>query len=554
MTSSKTKKAPKGLHISIRLKLALMVSVAILFTTLCISLVILQQIKDDLYRQTIKIGKISLNYVADNSAVPLLTGQIPRLIKLIKASSKVEGIQYVSIVNRENIIKAHIEEGSSGSSSSLLGEKLPKFQSITEKNQEGDLQYFQHKLKNKYQSLNLSKPIKIKNKVIGRVHLGVDLEFIQQRTDAARNNILTIGFGTVAVGFILAFILSTRFTKPIVSLKNSALDLAEAKYDIDIDTSSSDELGSLARSFDTMRHAIKNKINDLQVLNEASQRFVPQEFIHLLKKQSIVEVELGDSLQMDVSVLFSDIRSFTSLSESMTPEENFQFLNSYLAQMNPEIQKYKGFIDKYIGDAIMALFPESADSALRGAIGMMKALHQWNLHRIDTGRDAVNIGLGINTGSLMLGTIGGKERMEGTVISDAVNLASRVEGMTKMYAANILISENTYLQLRDPSQYNIRIADRVTVKGKKLPVTVYEVFDGDRENILESKRSILEIFEQGIKLYQSQKFKEGKAVFKQCLAKFPEDRISSIYMERCEELQKEKLGADWNGVINLTSK
>ncbi|HEY9848465.1 MAG TPA: AAA family ATPase [Leptolyngbyaceae cyanobacterium] len=222
----------------------------------------------------------------------------------------------------------------------------------------------------------------------------------------------------------------------------------------------------------------------LAQLNKAYERFVPNQFLQFLNKSSIIDVELGDQVQLEMSVLFSDIRDFTTLSESMTPEDNFRFINSYLSRMEPVINENNGFIDKYIGDAIMALFSGEADNAVKAGIAMLHCLVEYNQNRVNSGYEAIQIGIGINTGSLMLGTVGGQNRMDGTVISDAVNVASRVESLTKNYGVSLLITQSTYSRLKNPSQYAIRTLDTVKVKGKSEAVTVYEVFDCDPLEII----------------------------------------------------------------------
>ena len=231
--------------------------------------------------------------------------------------------------------------------------------------------------------------------------------------------------------------------------------------------------------------AEKQKFTDqLFQLNKAYERFIPYQFLQLLQKESIVDVKLGDQVQKEMSVLFSDIRNFTSMSEKMNPEHNFKFINSYLSRMEPIITQYQGFIDKYIGDAIMALFSGSADDAVKAGIAMLEQLKEYNHHRANTNYDPVSIGIGINTGLLMLGTVGGQNRMDGTVISDAVNLASRIEGLTKEYGVSLLISQQTFSQLEDANQYSLRLIDHVKVKGKSEGVSIFEIFDADLPEIL----------------------------------------------------------------------
>ena len=165
---------------------------------------------------------------------------------------------------------------------------------------------------------------------------------------------------------------------------------------------------------------------ELAKISDSYARFVPRQFLEQLGKERIIDVALGDQVQREMTVLFSDIRNFTLMSEGMNPAETFSFVNQYLGAMEPAISGHSGVIDKYVGDAVMALFPHRADDAVQGALEMIRRLDTWNLERATRGEPAVKIGIGLHTGSLMLGTVGARDRMDTTVISDAVNLASRV--------------------------------------------------------------------------------------------------------------------------------
>jgi len=283
-------------------------------------------------------------------------------------------------------------------------------------------------------------------------------------------------------------------------------------------------------------------------------RFLPTEFLSLLDKPNIIDVQLGDQIEKEMTIMFTDIRAFTTLSEKMTPQENFDFINTYLSKMAPIIAQHQGFIDKYIGDAIMALFPTSADDAVKASCAMLKALATYNQTRHQADLTPINIGIGLNTGSLMLGTVGSENRMDGTVISDAVNLASRIEGMTKMYGAALLISQETYVHLSDASQYAIRTIDRVKVKGKAAPVTVYEVFDGDAPVRAELKMKTRDDFENGLAHYRQKAFTEAIHCFEQVLSIHPADKAAQIYLQRCQHWQAVGVPDDWEGVEALESK
>ena len=290
---------------------------------------------------------------------------------------------------------------------------------------------------------------------------------------------------------------------------------------------------------------------ELERLNKAYERFVPREFLGFLGRDSITEVTLGDQVQQGLTILFSDIRSFTSLSEQMTPQENFNFLNGYLNRISPIIRKHEGFIDKYIGDAVMALFPGQSGEAIQAAIEMHQGVATYNHHRQKKNRPPIRIGVGLHTGNVMLGTIGETERMESTVISDAVNLASRLEGLTKVYGASIIVSEQTLFNVDRPAQYNFRFLDKVKVKGKKEPVSVFEIFDGASEAIIDLKLKTRTDFEKGLLHYHSEEFAEASAQFALVLNEDTTDKAAQLYLERANHFQAHGVPPDWTGVEAL---
>jgi len=320
---------------------------------------------------------------------------------------------------------------------------------------------------------------------------------------------------------------------PIVMLtaKNQVSDLVEA-----LSSGANDYLTKPVLKNELLAR-IKTHI-ELSKINVAYGRFVPHEFLRFLGHKSIVDVHLGDQVQKEMSILFADIRNFTTLSEGMSPKENFDFLNSYLRQVGPVIRNHKGFIDKYIGDAVMALFPDAAEDALRAAIDMQTEVSLYNEHCQQRGYAAIAIGIGLHTGSLMLGTIGEEQRMESTVISDTVNLASRLEDLTKVYGASIIISGQTLFDLEYPIKYNYRFIGQVPVKGKKDLVSLFEVFDADPPPIRELKMQTKTQFEKGIILYHEQKLSEAYQIFKSVIQINDQDKAARLYIQNCEQFLK----------------
>ncbi|TGL87143.1 adenylate/guanylate cyclase domain-containing protein [Leptospira congkakensis] len=213
----------------------------------------------------------------------------------------------------------------------------------------------------------------------------------------------------------------------------------------------------------------------LERINSSLERFIPREVLGFLNKKSITEIVLGDFSEMKMTVFFLDIRNFTGLSESMSPKENFKFINSFLKLFGPIIRDHNGFVDKYMGDGIMALFPGPPDESLAAAIAMRHTLREYNDGRVRGGYQAVEFGIGIHTGPLMLGTIGENRRMDSTVISDTVNAASRLEGLTKKYSVDILVSGSTIAGLEHPEEFHTKFIAEETVKGKLKPMEVFLV-------------------------------------------------------------------------------
>ena len=289
-------------------------------------------------------------------------------------------------------------------------------------------------------------------------------------------------------------------------------------------------------------------------MNKANSRFVPRQFLDFLGKDSIADIKLGDQVQKEMTILFSDIRSFTSISEEMTPKENFDFLNNYLGYMEPVIRNNHGFIDKFIGDSIMALFGDRAEDAINAAIEMRIKLIEFNQVMSQFGKPQIESGIGIHTGLLMLGIVGGEGRMDGTVISDAVNLSSRLEGLTKIYGGSIIISEDTLIKLNDPSQYNYRFLDIVKVKGKKEAVYIFEILDGEPEKIKQLKIKTKDLFSNALQFYKNGEFKKAEKYFKETYEIDKFDKAAVLYIERCNNFIKYGVPENLDGIEVIEEK
>ncbi len=292
----------------------------------------------------------------------------------------------------------------------------------------------------------------------------------------------------------------------------------------------------------------------LQRLKDAYARFFPSEYLQFLRKDSVTEVQLGDYVSKTMAVMFSDIRSFTNLSESMTPQENFNFVNTYLKRVSPEIRNHYGIIVKFLGDGMMAVFPEGADDAVAAGIAKQKRVQEYNEERQATGNLRLQVGIGIHVGHMMLGMVGEDSRIQGDAFSDNVNLTARLEGLTKFYGASMLISGQTLEYLSNPAQYQMRFLDRAIVKGRNEAIAVYEVLDAETEEIYNLKLQTQANFEQGINCYRDRAFTDAKACFEQVLAVNSLDKTAKLYIERVEWLLEHGVPENWNDAWTFSEK
>jgi len=289
-------------------------------------------------------------------------------------------------------------------------------------------------------------------------------------------------------------------------------------------------------------------------LNEANQRFVPLDFIKALDRDSILQVNLGDHIQQKMHVMFCDIRSYSTMSEHMTASENFIFLNEYLKKVGPIIRKNHGFINHYLGDGFIALFKDDAEDALKAAIGILTEMKQHNLKRESEGEPPILLGFGIHSGEVMMGIIGDEERHDASVISDAVNTSSRLEGLTKIFGASIILSDKTLNELEDKNRFEFRYLGRIQVKGKEEIQNVYEMFSSDHEITRARKFQTLDIYNQGIKDYFDKKFAEAALSFRKVLDINSMDKTARMYLQKSANYMVDGVSDQWNGVEAMIEK
>ncbi len=393
--------------------------------------------------------------------------------------------------------------------------------------------------------------------------------FYENANNIRKQMIYTIGATIVfAMGIILFFV--KKLTDPVqnvvVTMKDiiTSNDLSKrvrVEYD--------DEIGYLSTWFNRMvgdlemaynevkQYAYKSVLakNSEERIRHIFQKYVPGEVIDEVLKAKGDKLLIGK--KQNATILFSDIRSFTSISERLSAEELVTSLNTYFNIMVGIIIEHKGIIDKFIGDAIMALFGAPVQygddplQAVRTGLSMINGLKGFNRNQVRIGKPAFKIGIGLNTGSVVVGNIGSNQKLEYTCIGDAVNLASRLEGLTKVYGVPIITSEFTLKQAG--GSIRSRELDAVRVKGKVQPVKIYEPY-GDVFGGGEKDSEGYETFNEAINLYRSRNFEEAMKLFSESKSMLDNDIPSTLYIDRCRELLLHPPAEDWDGVYTAKTK
>ncbi|MGR9108219.1 MAG: adenylate/guanylate cyclase domain-containing protein [Gammaproteobacteria bacterium] len=295
-------------------------------------------------------------------------------------------------------------------------------------------------------------------------------------------------------------------------------------------------------------------ITHLKELNMAASRFVPREFLGFLNKHSLVDIRLGDHVTDEMTVMFSDLRSFTSLSEYMSPQENFNFVNAYLGRVSPVIREHSGFIVKYLGDGIMAIFPGSADDGVQAGIETLIQVDEYNAYRKTRFREGIQIGIGINTGYMMVGMVGELHRMQGDAFSDHVNLTARLENLTKHYTVSFIISAATKERLMDPARYDIRFLDKVQIQGRQKALDLYEVYSADPSDLRSLKQETQEEYETALAYYYARNFAEAQSILFRVLQRNPKDKVAWHHLMKTTECLDNGVLENWTGVTVMASK
>lgn len=338
----------------------------------------------------------------------------------------------------------------------------------------------------------------------------------------------------IALLILVITLMSAHNVKTLRKAKDVVARIAGGDFSVRVDHFSKDETGEICAGVNDMADRLEEYIREKDKNEKFYYKFVPENFRQLLHKEKFTDLALGDAQSVDLSILFCDIRAFSMNSEMMTAKESFEFVNRIYGKAGPIIRKHNGFVDKYIGDAVMALF-ESADDAVAAGIDLYRAIVLCPDAEKEFGISSVKVGIGIHSGMARIGIVGEEERMSGTVISNTVNLSSRMEALTKQYGAGMIISKETLDRMKDPDRLSTRYLGMVQVAGVNEVAGLYEVLAcQDDENRFKREQTKLQ-FREAVRAFHSGAVQKSLEMFRELAAQDPEDKAAKIYAEHIED-------------------
>jgi len=368
-------------------------------------------------------------------------------------------------------------------------------------------------------------------KIVGMFEIGLDMTGYEIGNAKLKGQVALIVAAVCIIILLALSVLISTIVKQLSVAGRVLSNIASGDRAARVSYVARDELGKVSHGLNSMAEELQGQFDRITSLNESTIRFVPLQFMEHLGVSDITKMKLGDNVQRDITVLFFDIRYFSVNSEMMTAQENFIFINKVLSIAGPIIRKHNGFVDKYIGDAAMALFTNGID-AVRAGIELHKTLVTDKKTRVTIGVDGINIGVGIHTGSVMMGIVGENERLSSTVISPNVNLASRVEGLSKQTASGLLITRDTMNQLAgNESEFSYRFIGMVQAAGVNVVVGLFDMLDALSPKEKQIRLKTKTVFESGVRKFHMKDYAVAVERFKKVVDADPSDICAANHLE-----------------------
>jgi adenylate cyclase len=447
--------------IPIWLKLCIGALLIVTVTIVSFSYFIISRQKAQLFDQTVTVGTVSLNYFVNNARIPLIDDDILSLNTLIKEATDTEGLRYAVVTDTRGLIRAHTDVDRIGTT---LAAPTPAAVPVSR----GNISYFSYPADSGEQILDLTRNVVFQDKIVGTVHVGVSLDFIEQLVDREKGSIVIMTLVMMVVGLAIAVFLGIRFSRPITQLVAATEAIGKGDYRHRVELNRQDELGNLATAFNQMGEELFRHT----LTRQSFGKYVGEEVLEMILADP--EKTWLKGHKNDATILFADIRGFTAYAETREPEAVVDMLNTYFDIATRAILDYGGYVDKFIGDCVLGVFGvpvfrrDHTERTVRAAMDLMDRLRRQSIR----GNFLLSsVGVGIHTGPIVSGNIGSQAKMEYTVIGDTVNLASRLSGLAG--PGEVLVTDAVVERVRE--LIRVEPAGTRSIKGKAAPVDTFRV-------------------------------------------------------------------------------
>ncbi|MFD0674117.1 HAMP domain-containing protein [Cohnella sp. GCM10027633] len=387
--------------------------------------------------------------------------------------------------------------------------------------------------------------------VVGIYETGRDMSVLDQANRKIYTNIVQNIVIITSVLLFVILLVTFLLLSSLRKLQRSVMAMADGNWDTEVKLRSRDEVGDLGEQFNRMARYIRQYIADITQFSEASFRFVPQQIFKSLGKKGILDIRLGDQVQQNMAVMVANLRDFHRYAQTLSPKDNFDFMNSFLRRFGPIVREEDGLISKYLGAGFMALYPGYAEQALQSAVTIRRELGRYNEDRRKAGYEPVDIGIAIHKGPLMLGIIGEERRWEGNVISDDVHLTALLEKLSAELGSTVLVTKTFFEQLREPERFRHRSLGRITPEGHGEAVELIDVYEGDPDTVRLAKDRTKALFERGLLLCQEGRFFDARETFVEVIKLNRLDKAAKLYFYLCDEYYQKGSQAGWNGTLAM---
>lgn len=387
------------------------------------------------------------------------------------------------------------------------------------------------------------------NEIVGAFEAGVSKHSIDDILKSLQLWFMLIVFcSTLVIAFLI--LVTNRFILTSVNtLRQGVLEVASGNLDVQVNVNTRDEVGDLCDGFNIMADRIRSSIIKSRQTSEAYFRFVPERILQLLGKSSITSIETGDTVRRDMSVMSLNIRSFYSISASLSAEQNYAYINSLLEQFGPVVRENGGIVEKYLGADITAIFPDRAEDAVQSSVQIISIMERMNAEPTNRQEKKLDIGIGLYKGDVMLGTIGEEKRMECTMLMDNGNIPQDLCKLSSKLGVSILASESVLQSLENNTNYLHRYIGKVYFEGMAKPIKIYDIFQGNNKYVLTLRAYTKETFEEGVRLYEKGKFLEARTCFIDVLRHDKEDGAAKIYFYLSDQYYQTGQKPGWDGAL-----